>query len=162
MGHGGDLGHDRDHYQRLGVARTATVREIRRAYRRLARRYHPDLNPGSEDSAARFAAVHQAYTILSDRARRAGYDHAMAADPAPAPPRTPHPPSEQRLVRHGVLELSAREAWHLAHAPLRLTAGRGTVFTVPAGARDGDQIHLREGAVDIVLTIRTKDLTEPG
>jgi curved DNA-binding protein CbpA len=41
MGHGGDLGHDRDHYQRLGVARTATVREIRRAYRRLARRITP-------------------------------------------------------------------------------------------------------------------------
>jgi hypothetical protein len=162
MGHNGDPGHDSDHYQQLGVPRTATMREIRRAYRRLARQYHPDLNPEADDSAARFAAVHHAYTILSDHARRARYDRTIPAAPALAPSRRPQPPFEQHLVRRGVLELSAREVRHLAQAPLRLTAARGTVITVPAGLRDGDQIHLRDGAVEILLTIRTKDLTGPG
>jgi curved DNA-binding protein len=62
-----------DHYEVLGVARTAGQEEIQRAYRGLARRHHPDIDaePGA---AARFREVRQAYEVLSDPGRRAAYD----------------------------------------------------------------------------------------
>jgi curved DNA-binding protein len=63
----------RDHYDALGVARDASAEEIRRAYRRLARENHPDVNkdPGAED---RFKEVSEAYDVLRDPERRAEYD----------------------------------------------------------------------------------------
>src|SRR5437763_439530 len=68
----------RDHYEVLGVARSATAQEIQRAYRRLARRYHPDLN-ASADARARFDELAGAYEVLHDPARRARYDRARPA-----------------------------------------------------------------------------------
>lgn len=63
----------RSYYQVLGVAPDATPDEIHRAYRRLARLYHPDLNQGS-DARARFDEVSDAYAVLHDPSLRAGYD----------------------------------------------------------------------------------------
>lgn len=65
---------DRDFYADLGVSPEASAEQIRRAYRRLARRYHPDANPGDEDAEQRFKAVSEAYTVLSDPDKRAQYD----------------------------------------------------------------------------------------
>ncbi len=72
------MGTDRDYYQALGVARTASQEEIQRAYRTLARRYHPDINkePGAED---RFKEITEAYEVLSDPDHRARYDRFGAA-----------------------------------------------------------------------------------
>ncbi|MGR6915393.1 DnaJ domain-containing protein [[Actinomadura] parvosata] len=61
-------------YERLGVARTATRDEIRKAYRRLAYRLHPDLHPGDTAAAERFKEVTEAYDVLSDPRRRQAYD----------------------------------------------------------------------------------------
>jgi molecular chaperone DnaJ len=61
-------------YELLGVSREATDADVRRSYRRLARRYHPELNPGNPDAAARYAAITRAYETLVDPARRAAYD----------------------------------------------------------------------------------------
>jgi curved DNA-binding protein len=63
-----------DYYAILGVSRNATEKEIRQAYRRLARQYHPDLNPGDKQAEARFKEIGEAYEVLSDPEKRAKYD----------------------------------------------------------------------------------------
>ena len=63
-----------DPYAILGVKRDANQEEIRRAYRKLAKQHHPDLNPGKKDAAARFQAINAANDILSDPEKRARYD----------------------------------------------------------------------------------------
>ncbi len=63
-----------DHYKTLGVDRGAPVEDIRKAYRRLARKYHPDLNPGDKSSEERFRKVQEAYDILSDPKKREMFD----------------------------------------------------------------------------------------
>ena len=63
-----------DNYSILGVAKTASEQEIRRAYRKLARKYHPDLNPGDKKSEARFKEINEAYEVLSDTDSRRKYD----------------------------------------------------------------------------------------
>jgi curved DNA-binding protein len=64
----------RDYYSVLGVPRTATDKEIRAAYRKLARKYHPDLNPGDKTAEARFKELQAAYEVLSDPEKRKKYD----------------------------------------------------------------------------------------
>jgi molecular chaperone DnaJ len=63
-----------DLYQLLGVDRDDGMEQIKRAYRRLARRYHPDINPGDRAAAARFRQISQAYDVLTDPDRRRQYD----------------------------------------------------------------------------------------
>ncbi|WP_106475813.1 molecular chaperone DnaJ [Phytohalomonas tamaricis] len=64
----------RDYYEVLGVERGADQKEIKKAYRRLAQKFHPDRNPDDETSAEKFREVSEAYEILSDNEKRAAYD----------------------------------------------------------------------------------------
>ncbi|MEB3328532.1 MAG: DnaJ C-terminal domain-containing protein [Candidatus Sericytochromatia bacterium] len=64
----------KDYYKTLGVGRDATEDELRKAYRRLARRHHPDFNPGDPTAEARFKELTEAYDTLGDRRRREAYD----------------------------------------------------------------------------------------
>ena len=64
----------KDYYNILGVNRDANEREIKQAYRRLARRYHPDVNPGDKSAEAKFKEINGAYEILSDKEKRQKYD----------------------------------------------------------------------------------------
>ena len=65
---------DKDLYGALGVARTASADEIKKAYRKLARRYHPDRNPDDKSAEERFKEISQAYDVLGDPEKRSEYD----------------------------------------------------------------------------------------
>jgi molecular chaperone DnaJ len=78
----------KDYYELLGVSRSASEEEIKKAYRKLALQYHPDRNPGDKQSEEKFKEVSEAYQILSDAEKRAKYDqygHAAFGDGSPFP-----------------------------------------------------------------------------
>jgi len=78
-----------DYYQLLGVSRRAALKDIRQAYRKLARKYHPDLNPGDKSAEEKFKQIQEAYDVLSDPKKRQMYDQfgfyseSYAGGPAP-------------------------------------------------------------------------------
>src|SRR5215218_5836744 len=64
----------KDYYSTLGVAKTSTDKEIKQAYRKLARKHHPDVNPGDKSAEMRFKEMNEAYEVLGDPAKRKKYD----------------------------------------------------------------------------------------
>ncbi len=64
----------KDYYATLGVSKTATAKEIKQAYRKLARKYHPDVNPGDKSAESRFKEINEAYEVLGDPEKRKKYD----------------------------------------------------------------------------------------
>lgn len=64
----------KDYYKILGVSRQATEKEIKQVYRKLARQYHPDVNPGDKTAEAKFKEINEAYEVLSDPEKRKKYD----------------------------------------------------------------------------------------
>ena len=101
----------RDYYEVLGLQKGATDDEIKKAYRKLAKQYHPDLNPDNPEAEAKFKEINEANDVLSDPQKRAKYDQfghagvdpsygggalysAVAADSAP----TPMPQDKARIL----------------------------------------------------------------
>ena len=64
----------KDYYQVMGVKKAASDKEIKAAFRRLARKYHPDVNPGDNTAEQRFKEINEAHDVLSDPAKRSKYD----------------------------------------------------------------------------------------
>ena len=64
----------RDYYEVLGVDKSATDQDLKRAYRKLAKKYHPDANPGNKEAEEKFKEASEAYAVLSDKEKRAQYD----------------------------------------------------------------------------------------
>src|SRR5205807_3200455 len=64
----------KDYYKILGVGKTADEKEIKSAYRKLARKYHPDVNPGDKSAEGKFKEISEAYEVLKDPHKRAQYD----------------------------------------------------------------------------------------
>src|SRR5881275_529408 len=69
----------KDYYSTLGVAKTANEKEIKQAFRKLARKHHPDVNPGDKAAEARFKEINEAYEVLGDPEKRKKYDE-LGAD----------------------------------------------------------------------------------
>jgi len=63
-----------DYYKILGIEKTASPAEVKNAYRKLARKYHPDLNPNNQDAKANFQQINEANEVLSDPVKRKKYD----------------------------------------------------------------------------------------
>src|SRR5262244_362736 len=64
----------KDYYSTLGVAKTASEKEIKQAFRKLARKHHPDVNPGDKDAESKFKEINEAYEVLGDPGKRKKYD----------------------------------------------------------------------------------------
>lgn len=80
----------RDYYEIMGVGRSASVAEIKKAYRKLARKYHPDLNPGDKTAEAKFKEIQEANAVLSDPKKRSQYDQfGFAGERPPGGPSGP-------------------------------------------------------------------------
>jgi DnaJ-class molecular chaperone len=71
----------RDYYETLGLARSASEGDIKNAYRKLARQYHPDRNPGDKQAESRFKEIQEAYDVLGDKTKRGQYDRFGTAGP---------------------------------------------------------------------------------
>lgn len=74
---------NKDFYEVLGVSKTASQDEIKSSYRKLAKKYHPDLNPNDEVASAKFKEVNEAYEVLGDETKRKNYDQFGSADGNP-------------------------------------------------------------------------------
>lgn len=75
-----------DYYELLGVARKASLKDVRAAYRKLARKYHPDLNPGDKAAEEKFKQIQEAYDVISDPKKRQMYDQYGFYSDSGAPP----------------------------------------------------------------------------
>src|SRR3970040_1539616 len=64
----------KDYYSTLGVTKASTEKEIKQAFRKLARKHHPDVNPGDKQAETRFKEINEAYEVLGDPAKRQKYD----------------------------------------------------------------------------------------
>jgi curved DNA-binding protein len=147
----------RDHYRTLGVGRSATEADIKRAYRKLARELHPDVTGDDARATERFKAVTEAYEVLSDPQRRRSYDLFGTRD-APPPPGPGFPPIDLDSLLEQVfpgrkrkprpepgrdvereLTITLAESWGGVTRPL----GESLKVVVPAGIDDGARLRLK-------------------
>ena len=108
----------KDYYALLGIKKTATADEIRKAFRKLARKHHPDVNPGDKKAEERFKEISEANDVLSDEKKRKIYDQLgyysdqidpAAAEAAARAPAVPTPGQERKRLKSLVgAELASR------------------------------------------------------
>lgn len=144
-----------DHYKTLDVSETASAAEIKRAYRILARAFHPDRNGGDAESLRRFRSIQEAYEVLSDQKARSAYDHlrhhsfALVNDPdalsrqdaysrffrSRAPQLSRDAEAEVRLTFEAALAGGKAE--------VKIPDGSTIIIPVPRGVRSGVKVRFK-------------------
>ncbi len=120
---------EKDYYKALGVSKTAKPAEIKAAYRKLARKYHPDANKGDASAEERFKEISEAYSVLSDEKRRKEYDEARSLFgggfrvPAEAGPDRAAASAASTSATSSVAAGTAA-AWAICSAACSIVAGR--------------------------------------
>ena len=150
---------ERDFYEVLGVPREATADQIKKAYRAMARKYHPDVNPGDKTAESKFKEAQNAYDILSDAEKKAAYDrygHAafegMAA--AGAGPRASAADWTSRFGERGYETIDFSEFFGPSAGGGRVQGGGGIFDDLIGRVRGGRQSGPRPGhSVEADLTI---------
>ncbi|MGH7901220.1 MAG: DnaJ C-terminal domain-containing protein [Thermodesulfobacteriota bacterium] len=151
----------KDFYKTLGVSKNATKDEIKKAYRKLAKQYHPDLNPGNKEAEQRFKEIQEANEILSNDEKRKAYDIYGAADFQPGGERTTwrwsqEPPGgfDFNVGDVGGFEDLFGEIFGSREAPWRVS-GRGK--DIEYQVTIDFQTAIRGGSRDITISKHTKD-----
>lgn len=162
---------ENDYYQIMGISRNANEKDIKMAYRRLARKYHPDLNK-EPDAESKFKELGEAYEVLKDPEKRKIYDqygknpgfnpHAQTASSGPAydqyqtqdyqaaedffeslfGARGFHGQSPAGADLHGTVNISLEEAYHGTTKDIQLPDNQTLRVKIPAGAKSGQQLRL--------------------
>ena len=151
----------RDYYEVLGVSRTASPEEIKRAYRTLARKHHPDLQPAAErtEAAERFKEINEAYEVLSDADKRAKYD-ALGPDWKSGQDFTPPPGAGRGGVRWTTVDTSNFEdvdGFSDFFASIFGGVGRGA-----RRGREGVRITMPGADVEAELPVTVEELLRGG
>ena len=146
----------RDYYEVLGVPRKATAQEIKRAYRQLARKHHPDLQPAAERAKAgeRFKEINEAYEVLSDPEKRAKYD-ALGSDWKSGMDFTPPPGTGWSAPQGGTEEWGGFESFSDFFSSLFEQPSSG-------GRRGGVRITMPGSDVEVELPVTLEDALHGG
>ncbi|MGK7875208.1 MAG: DnaJ C-terminal domain-containing protein [Xenococcaceae cyanobacterium] len=167
-----------NYYEILGIARNASGDEIKKAYRRLARRYHPDVNPGNKATEEKFKDINEAYDILSDENKRLEYNKLLFGkarrkpsrvngngsapsyrqnfdlrkfkDFTPGTIKTPRvvTPRNSRRDVEARLTLPLEKAYQGGKERIRLEDGRSLEVDMPSGMVNGQRIRLKGQGID--------------
>ena len=148
---------NKDYYKILGVERKAAVAEIKKAYRKLARKYHPDLNPGDKSAEAKFKEIQEAYSVLSDPKKRSQYDQFGFAGDVP-PGAGPRPDIGRRDSKDSIFRISGRRR---SRTFSRISSGRGGGPGAPAAERTAERgedllYTMKIGFEDAIRGVQTK------
>ena len=138
-----------DYYKVLGVSETATEKEITRAYRKLAKQYHPDANPGSED---RFKEISAAYDVLGDADKRKEYDEVRRLGPLATSAASAQAPATVRSFNFHVDDLVDLFGGPLRPARRDGAGARGTASTAPRPATSRPSCTCFNEAIEGVVT----------
>lgn len=142
----------RDYYQVLGIGHQATPEEVKRAYRKLARQHHPDVN-GATDAAAKFREINEAYEVLSDPKKRKNYDRLGVVDP-----------DQIRITVYGpgLVDLTIWGFDKERHLEAALKRVRGNLETILADLREQRSIRYKVDDLDGLYADLVVTRTEKG
>ena len=153
----------RDYYEVLGLPRTASADEIKKAYRRLARKHHPDVNPTDISAGSRFKELNEANAVLSDSEKRARYDQFGAnwkagMDPPPPSRQSARPDvrfqGDQRFSDffQGMFRGRGATSFDMAGGHIDVEIGL-SLETAHAGGRQSLRLQGADGTVNVEVTI---------